>query len=116
MASRRSWLTKFAVALRGLRRGVAGQDSFLVHIPIAVAVMAAGFWWDLSPERWLLLVLCIGVVLGAELFNTALERLARAVTREHDENIRDALDIASGAVLLLSLTAAVVGVVVFGTG
>ena len=41
------------------------------------------------------LALCVAAVLAAELFNTAIERLAREVDREHNVNIGAALDIAS---------------------
>ena len=57
--------------------------------------------------------MCIAMVIGAELFNSALERLARAVTRSEDEDVAVALDIASGAVLVVSLGAAAVGGLVF---
>jgi diacylglycerol kinase len=41
--------------------------------------------------------------------NTAIEHLARAVTREPNPEVRDALDVASAAVLMAALGAAVVG-------
>jgi diacylglycerol kinase len=46
------------------------------------------------------------------MFNSAFEKLARAITNDHDPEIRDALDIASGAVLLASLGAAAVGAMI----
>lgn len=60
-----------------------------------------------------MLVLCISVVWMAELMNSAIEALSRAVTLEYDERIRDALDIASGAVLVVSLGSAVIGSMIF---
>ena len=55
----------------------------------------------------------IVVVLAAELFNSALETLVPAITRDHDEHVARALDIASGAVLCLACGAVVVGVAIF---
>ena len=60
-----------------------------------------------------LLMLCVGVVLAAETFNTALERLARAIAATRNESIGAALDMASGAVLIASLSAAAVGSTIF---
>lgn len=60
-----------------------------------------------------MLTLCVGSVLAAELFNSALERLAKAITVEDNEHLRIALNIASGAVLTASLFAASVGLVIF---
>lgn len=104
------WRKKFACALRGIAVGVRDQNSFSVHLPAAVVVVALAWWLELSIAEWSILALCITVVLAAELFNSALEHLARAITRDEDPEVRDALDIASGAVLVTAIGAAVVGV------
>lgn len=109
-----TWPRRFANAGRGVLRGIQGQPSFRVHLAIAVAVVGAGFWLQADLVRWCILVLCIGMVLTAELFNSSLEWLARSLTDRQDERIGRALDIASGAVLLAAVTAAAVGILVFG--
>ncbi len=106
------WIQKFANAWRGIVIGVRGQSSFAIHLLAAVAVVALASWLRVSRIEWLILILCIASVFAAELFNTAIEHLARAITREENPEIRDALDIASGAVLATSLGAAIVGVLV----
>ena len=108
----RSWLQKFTVAFVGIAQGMAGQSSFLIHLPVALLVIGAGAFFRLSRHDWCLLVLCIALVLAAELFNSALERLAKAITREENEHLRAGLDVASGAVLLVALGAAAVGLLV----
>ena len=108
----RGWFRKFAVAFRGVAVGVRGQSSFAVHLPATAAVLGLSWWLAVSPVEWCLLVLCIAVVLIAELFNSTLELLARAITTEHDTNLRDALDIAAGAVLLAAIGSAVVGAII----
>jgi diacylglycerol kinase len=75
--------------------------------------MIAAVVLNVSLIEWCTLVVCIGVVLAAELFNTAIECLAKAITREFDDHVRDALDIASSAVLLAAVAASVVGVTIF---
>ena len=109
-----TWSKKFRHAFRGLRIGSRGQNSFLVHIPVACFVLAAAIQLHVSPLEWCILVLCIASVIGAELFNTAIEHLAKAVTKEFNPHVRDALDIASAAVLVVSLGAAVIGILVLG--
>ena len=89
------------------------QDSFAVHLPIAVAVLLLGAWYHVTAIEWGVLVLTIGMVLAAELMNTAIEHLSRAVTRETHPEIRDALDVASGAVLATAIAAVAVGATVF---
>jgi diacylglycerol kinase len=108
-----SWLHKFRCAFRGVTFAVRSQNSFAVHLAVAAAVIAAGVLLRVSLVEWCLLVLCIVAVVAAELANTAIEHLARAITQDHSEEIRDALDVTSGAVLLAAIGAAVVGTIVF---
>jgi len=110
----RSWSQKFADAFRGLSRAVRSQSSFAVHLGMAMAVVAAGAVLQVSPVEWCLLVFAIGLVLMAEIFNTAIESLARGPGSRRHPRLRDALDIASGGVLVAAITAAVIGLFVFG--
>ncbi|NOY29633.1 MAG: diacylglycerol kinase family protein [Planctomycetes bacterium] len=109
------WKQKFACALRGLAVGVRGQSSFYAHFSAAMAVVAMATWLQVSQAEWLTLILCITMVFSAEFFNSAIEHLARAITREENPEIRDALDIASGAVSVVAFGAAIVGLLVFGS-
>lgn len=109
----RPWPEKFRDAYRGLKQGVRGQSSFFVHFFVAAAVVAAGFVLRVDRFEWCLLVLSIGGVLTAEMFNSALESMAKAITHEPNPHLGGALDIGSAAVLIASITAAVVGSIVF---
>lgn len=111
---RRPWSAKFRVALRGLKLGIRGHSSFFVHFFAAALVLAAAVALGCTLEEWCVLLLCIGVVMTAELFNSAIEVLHRGLDAETRERNWQALDIASGAVLMASMTAAVVGALVFG--
>ena len=110
---RLSWRGKFRVALRGLTFGVRGHSSFAVHFFFAALVLAAAVVLACNRLEWCLLLGCIGLVLTAELFNSTIETLFACL----DESIRDkawpCLDIAAGAVLLASVTAAVIGLIIF---
>ena len=108
----RTWFGKFADSFRGLFRAVATQSSFAAHLT-AVAV-AVAIWLEITPVEWCLVTLAIGLVLMAEVFNTSIESLARAFDRYPDDRIGDALDHASGGVLVTVLTAIVVGMIILG--
>lgn len=115
-----SWVRKFQVAISGLVSGIKGRresqgyNSFIIHIPAAVLVVVSGVALGVEWTSMAVLVLCIGIVLVAELMNTSIELIAKAITEEPNELVGDALDVASGGVLMASLTAAVVGAIVFG--
>ena len=109
----RTWYEKFRDAFRGVRSGVRGQNSFQVHIFMAAAVIIAAALMGMDLVRWCLLLLCIAGVLTAEMFNSALEHFAKAVEKDHNPQIGEALDTASAAVLFASLGAALVGSIIF---
>ncbi len=110
---RRPWGDKFRDAGRGLKFGVRGHSSFFVHFFFTALALAGAVVLRCSLEQWCLLLLCIGLVLTAELFNSAVETLFRGLDEMTKERCWRALDIAAGAVLLASITAATVGAIVF---
>ena len=111
---RRAWSRKFADAFRGCSRAFRSQSSFAVHVTVAVAVVIVAAVFRVTAVEWCLLALAIGGVLVAEVFNTAIESLARGPGSRRHPRLRDALDMASAAVLVAAGTAAVVGLIVFG--
>lgn len=110
-----SWVRKFACAFRGIAVGIREQNSFYVHFPITIGVILAAWWLGVTRVEWCLLVLCIAGVVTCELFNSAIEHLAKAITREENPHLRNALDAASGAVLVAAIAAAGVGLSIFLT-
>lgn len=111
---RRLWRDKFREAFRGVKLGVRGHSSFTVHFFFAALALTAAFVLGCGWQDWCLILLCIGLVVAAELFNSALETLFHGLDADTQSRIRGCLDIAAGAVLVASLTAVVVGGVIFG--
>lgn len=110
----RSWPEKFRDAFRGVKQGVRGQSSFFVHFFFAAAVIMTAAILGMELTDWCLLLLCITVVLTAEMFNSALEWLAKAVTDQLDPHVGRALNIGSAAVLIAAIGASIVGTIIFG--
>jgi diacylglycerol kinase (ATP) len=109
-----AWTRRLGYALRGVVVAVVGESNFWVYGAATVAVIAVGVWVELSVERWCVLALAVTVIFVAEMFNTSIEQLARAITRERRPELRDALDVASAAVLVAAIGAAIVGVAALG--
>jgi diacylglycerol kinase len=109
----RTWWAKFRDALIGLKLGVRGQSSFFVHVFAAAAVIVVATVLGCTLVEWCLLLLCIAGVLTAEMLNSALESMAKAITEEHNPHLAVALDVGSAAVLLASTAAAIVGTLIF---
>ena len=107
------WRQKFREAFRGVKKGVRGHSSFYVHFFFAALVVAAAVVFDCSRFEWCLLVGCIGLVFTTELVNSSIETLFHGLDPEAKARIQGCLDIAAGAVLVASVTAAAVGAIVF---
>jgi diacylglycerol kinase (ATP) len=107
-------LEKFSAAFRGLWYGIVGQSSFAVHFAVAITVILVAALFRVQETEWCILILSITVVMTAELFNSALEWLAPAITEEYNRYIETALNVASAAVLVASIGSAVIGVIDFG--
>jgi len=109
---RRMWQV-FADAGRGIRMAVQSERNLRIHLAVISIVVVTGFILGLSGMEWVAIVFSIGIVIVAELVNSAFEYLADTVHPEVDPGIRNAKDVAAGAVLIAVLAAVVVGVIIF---
>ena len=107
------FLRSFGHAARGLAVGFRTQRNLRVHAVATATVVALGLWHRVERWEWCALLLACGLVVAAELANTAIEWLADRVSREREDAIRDVKDVAAGAVLAASIAAAVVGLIIF---
>ncbi len=106
-------LRSFGAAFCGIWHTIKNEGHFRFHLVAAFYVIIFGLFYDFSRAQWTLILLLIGAILAAELFNTALENLADRVTKERDALIKVAKDAAAGAVLALSAFAVVIAVMLY---
>lgn len=85
-----------------------------IHAAVAGAVIVTGLCLPLSRTDWAILGLTIGAVIAAEAANTAIEILVDLVSPEYHELARRSKDTAAGAVLVLAITAIVIGGLILG--
>jgi diacylglycerol kinase len=110
--AKHNFLRRVGYGLRGIKVSFVEEQNLPVHLVIAAAAGVGGFFAGMSVERWCLFALCVAIAIMAELFNTAIERLSRAITDDYHPEIRDALDMASGAVFVVAVGSAIVGVLI----
>lgn len=104
-----SLLRRFSFAAKGIYTAALLENSFRTELFLASAYAALMIWLK-PPLVWLgLSVIAAGLVLAAELLNTALEHLADRLHPEQHPAIGVAKDCAAAAVLVTSITAAVIG-------
>ena len=109
-----SLVESFFHAFRGFWIALKVERNLQIHVCVAFAVAVAAFALGIDASGWSLLILAVGLVITAELINTALERLVDIATNNEFHRIaRDAKDTAAAAVLCASLMAALIGGFVF---
>ncbi len=105
----------FRVAFVGIRFAMK-ERNIRIHLAIGSIVVALSFAYSIALWEWCVIVLAMGLVLGLELLNTAIEQLSNVV---RDQNSMDQSstkiprDVAAGAVLLASISSAIVGLLIF---
>lgn len=106
-------LKSFTFAWKGILTCAGHEQNITFHLIAAIIVLAAGFCFGISRTEWMVVMLCIGTVIAAELFNSAIERLVDMVSPEWKKIAGEVKDIAAGAVLITAFAAAIVGMIVF---
>ena len=80
-----------------------------------MVVTIAGIHFGITPTEWCIVIICFGLVLAAEGFNTAIERLVDLVSPDYHPIAGDVKDVAAGAVLICAIAAAIIGGIIFLT-
>ncbi len=108
-----SFFKGFGYAFLGILHCIKNERNMRFHTVAALYVLVFARFFDFSCSEWLVLFLTIGAVIAAEMINTAIEELCDKVTQETDPHIKHSKDAAAGAVLVLAIFAAVIGVFLF---
>ncbi len=107
------FILSFVYAFKGIRVSFKEQRNLKVELGIAILVIFAGLYYEISATEWCFILLTIGLVLALEMVNSSLENLVDFVTLEHNPKAGKIKDVASGAVLIACVIAVIVGVIVF---
>lgn len=106
-------IKSFYYSISGIGHFVRTEANAHIHLFATVLVVAAGWYYEVSRGEWMAIVGCIATVIAFEAMNTALERLCDAVSTEQHPLIGQAKDVAAGAVLIVAVGAAIIGIVIF---
>ena len=101
------------VAFSGIYEFLQQDQNAKIHIVIAILTCICGFYFELTKIEWLLVTICIGMVIASEMINAAVEKLCDLVQPEFDLRVKSIKDISAGAVLIVSMAAAILGLTIF---
>ncbi len=103
----------FTYAGRGTWIFIKSTHNAWIHLSILLCAVLLGLYFHITQVEWLALVLTSGFVLVSEAFNTAIEIDIDLTSPEYHPYARDTKDVAAGAVLISSITAIIVGLIIF---
>lgn len=106
-------LSSFRYALEGILAGLKTERNMVLHLGAMCLVMVFGALLGLSKAEWIVCILLFGLMMMAELFNTAVETVVDMITEKTDPRAKLAKDTAAGAVLALAIAAALIGALIF---
>jgi undecaprenol kinase len=104
-----SFTHRLRFAFAGLAATWRSEQNFRIQLGTFVVVMVILAILRVEPLWWALVLLTSGLVLAAELINTALEHLADHLHPETHPRIRLVKDCAAAAVLMAACAAGAVG-------
>jgi len=103
----------FKYAFNGIFYFIKSQHNAWIHIVAAFFAIVFGFIFNISVTEWCIIIIIISLVLSAEAFNTAIEKIVDLVSPEYNKLAGIIKDVSAGAVLILAIAAALTGIIIF---
>jgi diacylglycerol kinase len=101
-------------AWNGVKETYITQISFRIMSWITSIIIILGFFFHLSGIEWILIIMCIGFSLCAEVINTSLEKACDLFSAGWLLNeVKIIKDLAAAGVLLISTSSAIIGCIIF---
>ena len=109
----KSLIESFNIAVHGIIQALKEERNMKIHIAMAILVLVSSLFFDFTRMELLMLFFAISLVIMAEMFNTAIERVVDLVTDKYHPLAKAAKDIAAGGVLIAAINSVIVGYLLF---
>ena len=103
----------FGYAFQGIFNTIRTERNIKIPCAAAILVTIFGIWLQISKTEWMICFILFGLILALELVNTAVEATVDLFTEERKPLAKKAKDAAAGAVLIVAIFAAVIGILIF---
>ena len=103
----------FKYAIEGIWTSFKTERNMKIHIFIMILAIIAGIILKINKSEWIICIILFAIVIGSELFNTSIETIVDMVMPEKNEKSKIAKDVSAGAVLVVAIGAAIIGLVIF---
>lgn len=106
-------INSFKYAFAGIFTSVKSERNMFIHVSIMLLVIICGIIFKINLSEWKTCIILFGLVLSAELINTAIETTIDLCMPDIHPKAKLAKDTAAGAVLVLAIVAAIEGLMIF---
>lgn len=101
-------------ACRGIVIAAREQQNLRIHLVAIALVTFIGIKLGLSAIEWSIIILSIGLVVVAELINTAIEYMVDLASPQFHRLAKNTKDVAAAAVLMAAIFATLIAIYIFG--
>ena len=108
-----AFIESFGYAIEGFLFMLKDERNFKIQLTIALITVALGIYFPLQNIEWILLILCIVMVLSAEMINTAIEHIIDETHPKYNSKAKTIKDITAGAVLVISIASLIIGLIIY---
>ena len=109
----KSLVNSFGYAIEGIWSSFRTERNMKIHVFIMILVVLLGIFLHISVTEWMICIILFALVIGAELFNTAIEAVVDMISLEKSSQAKLAKDVSAGAVLVFAIASIIVGLIIF---
>ena len=109
----KKFFLSFTYPIKGLKYAYRNEQNLAVDVGCGLIAIVAGFIFQISAIEWTIIALTIGLVIGMELVNTAIEATVDLVTEDYHPLAKVAKDTSAAAVFVIAIASIVVGIIIF---
>lgn len=103
---------KFKNAINGIIYAFKIDTGVKIQFLLATITVLFCFWLGINAFEWMIILVCIGCVICAELLNTAIEKTLDAINYLEDTQVGHIKDISAGAVLTISIVSFIIMIII----
>ncbi len=107
-------ISSFKYAFQGMFSALKTERNLKIHVTIMILVIIAGIVLKISKIEWIICIILFGLVIGGEMFNSAIETVVDIAMPDINPKAKFAKDAAAGAVLVFAIASAIIGFMIFG--
>lgn len=106
-------INSFKYAFSGIISAFKTERNMKIHVSVMILVILCGIIFKLETWEWIVCICLFALVIGGELFNTAIEIVVDLAMPKINDKAKKSKDVAAGGVLVFAIGSAIIGLIIF---